>query len=163
MPFRFGRTDKVLQTWRNYLRIYMGCNEENSKNECSECSESMQENPPGFRLTHPQVPVRVKAARKVALHRRQQQCRYHESGRMTSENTGKPIQEEDYWQLVREVAASRPPLTDEQRDEIRATVRGARMRKEAERATTAKGAPSTRSGPARSNQASGSPSRAPAA
>lgn len=41
-----------------------------------------------------------------------------------------------YWQLVREVAASRPPLTGEQRYELVAIIRGSKVRRETERLLT---------------------------
>jgi hypothetical protein len=40
-----------------------------------------------------------------------------------------PDRAEDYWTLVREVAAARPELTPERRDELAALVRQSRLRR----------------------------------
>jgi hypothetical protein len=50
-------------------------------------------------------------------------CRIVPRARTLSEENDKAVADADYWQPVREVAASRPPLTGEQRDELAAIIR----------------------------------------
>jgi hypothetical protein len=70
-----------------------------------------------------------------------------------------PVEDEAYRKLVRKVAASRPPFTEEQRDELALIISRSRMRRRAvqeEPGLTPAAESSTRSGQADQDQASGS-------
>src|ERR1019366_2910183 len=61
--------------------------------------------------------------------------------RKVEETPGKgPLtpESDDYWRLVRKTAASRPPLTEEQRVELAAIIRASRVRREQNRSSAGK-------------------------